>query len=124
MQLTKGLGYGDLLCLNSLHYDFPVFGQFQRWSPKLDVFLFRCIDPLTLSASDFQLFILCNTSKHLNQNRIDHIHDPHLLRRKIGQCSWNVKLLQTGQLKGFKEGNRYKVPVESVEKYVEMKMRT
>lgn len=34
------------------------------------------------------------------------------------------KLLQTGQLKGFKEGNRYKVPVESVEKYVEMRMRT
>lgn len=34
------------------------------------------------------------------------------------------KLLQTGQLKGFKEGNRYKVPVESVEQYVEMKMRT
>ena len=26
-------------------------------------------------------------------------------------------------VKGFKEGNRYKVPVESVEKYVEMRMR-
>ena len=34
------------------------------------------------------------------------------------------KLLQMGALKGFKEGNRYKVSVESVEKYVEMRMRT
>ena len=41
---------------------------------------------------------------------------------KIGR-STVYKLLQTGQLKGFKEGNRYKVPVESVEKYVEMRMR-
>lgn len=60
MQLTKGLGYGDLLCLNSLHHDFQVFRQFQRWSPKLDVFLFRRINPLTLSASDFQAFIFRN----------------------------------------------------------------
>ena len=42
---------------------------------------------------------------------------------KIGRGTV-FKLLQTGQLKGFKEGNRYKVPVESVEKYVEMRMRT
>ena len=42
---------------------------------------------------------------------------------KIGRSTF-YKLLQTGQLKGFKEGNRYKVPVESVEKYVEMRMRT
>ena len=41
---------------------------------------------------------------------------------KIGRSTF-YKLLQTGQLKGFKEGNRYKVPVESVEKYVEMKKR-
>ena len=39
---------------------------------------------------------------------------------KIGRSTF-YKLLQTGQ---FKEGNRYKVPVESVEKYVEMRMRT
>ena len=39
---------------------------------------------------------------------------------KIGRSTF-YKLLQTGQLKGFKEGNRYKVPVESVEKYVEMR---
>lgn len=38
---------------------------------------------------------------------------------KIGRSTF-YKLLQTGQLKGFKEGNRYKVPVESVEKYVEI----
>ena len=37
--------------------------------------------------------------------------------------NWNYRLLQTGELKGFKEGNRYKVPVESMEKYVEMRMR-
>ena len=42
---------------------------------------------------------------------------------KIGRSTF-YKLLQTGQLKGFTEGNRYKVPVESVEKYVEMRMRT
>ena len=39
---------------------------------------------------------------------------------KIGRSTF-YRLLQTGELKGFKEGNRYKVPVESVEKYVEMK---
>ena len=42
---------------------------------------------------------------------------------KIGRSTF-YKLLQTGQLKGFNEGNRSKVPVESVEKYVEMRMRT
>ena len=42
---------------------------------------------------------------------------------KIGRSTF-YKLLQTGELKGFKEGNRYKVPVESVERYIEMKMRT
>ena len=42
---------------------------------------------------------------------------------KIGRSTF-YKLLQTGQLKGFKEGNRYKEPVESVEKYVEMRMGT
>lgn len=40
---------------------------------------------------------------------------------KIGRSTF-YKLLQTGELKGFKEGNRYKVPAESVEKYVEMRM--
>ena len=42
---------------------------------------------------------------------------------KIGRSTF-YKLLQTGQLKGFKEGNRYKVTVESVEEYVEMRMKT
>ena len=42
---------------------------------------------------------------------------------KIGRSTF-YKLLQTGQFKGFKEGNRYKVPVESVEEYVEMRMKT
>ena len=42
---------------------------------------------------------------------------------KIGRSTF-YKLLQMGQLKVFKEGNRYKVPVESVEEYVEMRMKT
>ena len=33
---------------------------------------------------------------------------------KIGRSTF-YRLLQTGQLKGFKEGNRYKVPVSAVE---------
>lgn len=33
------------------------------------------------------------------------------------------KLLQTGELKGFKEGNRYKVPMESIEEYIEKRMK-
>ena len=41
---------------------------------------------------------------------------------KIGRSTF-YRLLQTGQLKGFKEGNRYKVPVSAVEEYVKMKMR-
>lgn len=41
---------------------------------------------------------------------------------KIGRSTF-YKLLQTGELKGFKEGNRYKVPVESIEEYVYKKMK-
>ena len=41
---------------------------------------------------------------------------------KIGRSTF-YKLLQTGQLKGFKEGNRYKVPVESIEEYVDQRMQ-
>ena len=41
---------------------------------------------------------------------------------KIGRSTF-YRLLQTWQLKGFKEGNRYKVPVSAVEEYVKMKMR-
>lgn len=40
---------------------------------------------------------------------------------KIGRSTF-YKLLQTGELKGFKEGNRYKVPVESIEEYVNKRM--
>ena len=36
---------------------------------------------------------------------------------KIGRSTF-YKLIQEGRLKGFKEGNRYKVPLSSVEKYV------
>jgi len=41
---------------------------------------------------------------------------------KIGRSTF-YRLLQTGELKGFKEGNRYKVPVESIEEYVDKKMK-
>lgn len=40
---------------------------------------------------------------------------------KIGRSTF-YKLLQTGELKGFKEGNRYKVPAESIEEYVDKRM--
>ena len=40
---------------------------------------------------------------------------------KIGRSTF-YKLLHDGDLKGFKEGNRYKVPVESIEEYVNRKM--
>lgn len=40
---------------------------------------------------------------------------------KIGRSIF-YKLLQTGELKGFKEGNRYKVPAQSIEKYVDKRM--
>ena len=40
---------------------------------------------------------------------------------KIGRNTF-YKLLHTDELKGFKEGNRYKVPVESIEEYVDKRM--
>ncbi len=40
---------------------------------------------------------------------------------KIGRSTF-YKLIQTGQLRGFKEGNRYKVPAESIEEYIDKKM--
>jgi len=40
---------------------------------------------------------------------------------KIGRSTF-YKLLQTGELKGFKEGNRYKVPAQSIEEYVDKRM--
>ena len=41
---------------------------------------------------------------------------------KIGRSTF-YKLLHDGELKGFKEGNRYKVPVESIEEYINRKMK-
>ena len=40
---------------------------------------------------------------------------------KIGRSTF-YKLLQTGELKCFKEGNRYKVPTQSIEEYVNKRM--
>lgn len=41
---------------------------------------------------------------------------------KIGRSTF-YKLLQEGQLKGFKEGNRYKVPMASVEEYIRSRLK-
>lgn len=41
---------------------------------------------------------------------------------KIGRSTF-YKLLQTGELKGFKEGNRYKVPAQSIEEYVNNRIK-
>lgn len=41
---------------------------------------------------------------------------------KIGRSTF-YKLLQEGQLKGFKEGNRYKVPISSVEEYITSRLK-
>lgn len=40
---------------------------------------------------------------------------------KISRSTF-YKLLQNGDLKGFKEGNRYKVPAQSIEEYVDKKI--
>lgn len=41
---------------------------------------------------------------------------------KIGRSTF-YKLLHDGDLKGFKEGNRYKVPAESIEEYIDNRMK-
>ncbi len=41
---------------------------------------------------------------------------------KIGRSTF-YKLLRDGDLKGFKEGNRYKVPAQSIEKYINKKIQ-
>lgn len=41
---------------------------------------------------------------------------------KIGRSTF-YKLLQNGELKGFKEGNRYKVPVNSIQDYINKRMK-
>lgn len=40
---------------------------------------------------------------------------------KIGRSTF-YKLIREGKLKGFMDGNRYKVPVQSIEKYINSKM--
>ena len=41
---------------------------------------------------------------------------------KIGRSTF-YRLLQTGELKGFKDDNRYKVPAQSIEEYVDKRMQ-
>ena len=41
---------------------------------------------------------------------------------KIGRSTF-YKLLRAGELKGFKEGNRYKVSTESIEDYIDKRMK-
>lgn len=40
---------------------------------------------------------------------------------KIGRSTF-YRLLQTGELKGFKEGNKYKVPAQSIDEYVRKRL--
>ncbi len=40
---------------------------------------------------------------------------------KIGRSTF-YKLIREGVLKGFKEGNRYKVPVSALEEYINSRM--
>ena len=41
---------------------------------------------------------------------------------KIGRSTF-YKLLHNRDLKGFKEGNRYKVPAQSIEEYINKKIQ-
>ena len=41
---------------------------------------------------------------------------------KIGRSMF-YKLIQEGQLKGYKDGNRYKVPAYAVEEYIRNHMK-
>ena len=41
---------------------------------------------------------------------------------KIGRSMF-YKLIQEGKLKGYKDGNRYKVPVYAVEEYIRNRMK-
>lgn len=40
---------------------------------------------------------------------------------KIGRSTF-YKLIREGKLKGFMDGNRYKVPAQSIEEYINNKM--
>jgi len=40
---------------------------------------------------------------------------------KIGKSTF-YKLIRDGAIKGFKEGNRYKVPLSSMEEYIKIRM--
>lgn len=42
---------------------------------------------------------------------------------KIGRSTF-YKLIQEGKLKGYKDGNRYKVPAYSVEEYIRNRMES
>ena len=41
---------------------------------------------------------------------------------KIGRNTF-YKLLQNGSIKGFKEGNRYKIPASSVYEYIQNRLK-
>ena len=41
---------------------------------------------------------------------------------KIGRNTF-YKLLQNGSIKGFKEGNRYKIPASSVYEYIKNRLK-
>ena len=58
-------------------------------------------------------------------NRVDELltREEVMELLKIGRSTF-YKLILDGSLKGFKEGNRYKVPVSSVQEYIMNRMKT
>ena len=57
----------------------------------------------------------------MNEKTIILTRDEVMETLKIGKSTF-YKLIHDGILKGFKEGNRYKVPLSSVEAYLATRM--
>ena len=49
--------------------------------------------------------------------------DEVMVLLKIGRSTF-YKLIQEGKLKGYMDGNRYKVPMYAVEEYIENQMNS
>ena len=88
---TKKRGHNEGSIRERKDGRFEVFRLINGRSTKFDIFLHCCINSFTLSFSDFHTFVLSDTAKHFNKNSIYHIHDPHLLRRKVGKSSRYIK---------------------------------
>ena len=73
--------------------------------------------------------IFCDISKK-NEEEVTMKEGNEILTReevmellKIGRSTF-YKLIQEGKLKGYKDGNRFKVPYYAVEEYIEKRMKT